>query len=144
MMLLFIVKGNTNGIERLKGHFWEALYHFRTIHGPRVSKAVCAFWCYCLTMGHFSTLRNLTSLLTMDGISCQVFFKVNVPKHNRSFFRPYPAWSLVIICFFLKVLTMDYYDTTFFYLSSSFLAALSKKVQINSNFSVVIYKVLQV
>ena len=95
-------------------------------------------------MGHFSTLRNLTSVLTMDGICCQVFFKVNIPKHNRSFFRPYPAWSLMIICFFLKVLTMDYYDTTFFYLSSSFLAALSKNVQINSNFSVVIYKVLQV
>ena len=89
MMLLFIVKGNTNGIERLKRHFWEALDHFGTKHGPRVSKAVCVFWCYCLTMGHFSTLRNLTSVLTMDGIcSCQVFFKVNVSKHNRSFSRP--------------------------------------------------------
>ena len=39
---------------------------------------------------------------------------------------------------------MDYYDTTFFYLSSSFLAALSKKGQINSNFSAVIYKIPQV
>ena len=75
MVLLFIVKGNTSGIERLKRHFWEALDHFRTKHEPRVSKAVCVFWCHCLTMGHFSNLRNLTSILTMDRIcSCQVFF----------------------------------------------------------------------
>ena len=123
-MSSFIVKGNTNRIERLKRHFWEEVHHCsKKKHGPSVSNAVCVCWCYCLTMGHF--FFNPKKPYFYPSYEWNLFMSnfffllnVHVPKYNRSFFSSYPAWSLMIVCSFLKVLTMDSYVTTFFCLSS--------------------------